>query len=125
MAVPIVDVRDCAAIHVAAMTSGDAGGRRLIAAGQTQWFREISDILRTQFPQAKKLPRGEIPNFILKIVSLFDERLKTILADLGTFHQADAAYVTTLTQVVPRPVKETIIATAQSLMDNGQIDLDT
>jgi hypothetical protein len=32
--IPLIDVRDCASIHVSAMTSEQAGGRRLLAAGR-------------------------------------------------------------------------------------------
>lgn len=123
IAYPIVDVRDCASLHVAAMTA-DAGGRRLMSAGKTYWFKDISDILRKAYPQAKKLPKGDMPNFVVKLVGLFDDRVKGVLPDLGTFHEADAGYVTTLTGVIPRPSKEAILAAAKSLIANGDILLD-
>lgn len=123
VAYPIVDVRDCASLHVAAMTA-NAGGRRLMSAGKTYWFKDISEILRKAYPQAKKLPKGDMPNFVVKLVGLFDDRVKGILPDLGTFHEADAGYVTNLTGVIPRPSKEAILAAAESLMANGDISLD-
>ena len=123
IAMPIVDVRDVAAIHVAAMTAKEAGGRRLIAASDTLSFKEISDILREAYPNVKKFPKGELPNFILKIISNFDERVKTLLSDLGTRHIADAGYVTNITQVIPRPAKEAVLSAADSLIKNGTIKL--
>ena len=122
VAYPIVDVRDCAAIHVAAMTSKAAGGRRLMAAGQTLWMKDIAEILRSAYPEAK-LPKGEMPNFVVKLVSLFDDRVKSILPDLGTFHEADSTYVTNITQVIPRPAKEAILAAAETMIANGTIKL--
>ena len=124
IAIPVVDVRDVAAIHVAAMTAPDAGGRRLIAASNTLSFLEIAGVLRSAYPQVRKLPKGEMPNFILHIFARFDERVKTILSDLGTHHEADAAYVTNLTQVIPRPAKEAILSAAASLIENGTIRLE-
>lgn len=115
MAVPIIDVRDCASIHVKAMTSPEAGGRRLIAAGQTLWFKDIGAILRQEYPDLEKLPSGEIPNFAMKFVALFDDRVKVLLADLGIFNEADAGYTASLTHVIPRSAKEVILATAESL----------
>lgn len=123
VAYPIVDVRDCASIHVSAMTA-DAGGRRLMAAGKTYWFKDIAAILNQAYPQAKKLPGGDMPNFVVKLVGLFDDRVKGILPDLGTFHEADASYVTNLTGVMPRPAKEAILAAAESLIANGDVVLD-
>ena len=113
IAYPIVDVRDCAAIHVAAMTAPNAGGRRLMAASKTLWFSDIAKVLREAYPNAGKLPKGEFPNWMVKAVGFFDDRVKGVIPDLGTFHDADNAYVTNLTQVKPRPVEESILAAAK------------
>ena len=123
IAYPIVDVRDCAAIHVAAMTAKAAGGRRLMAAGETLWFSKVGEILRAEYPDVKKLPNGEFPSFMVRLVALFDERVKGVLPDLGTFHEADSAYVSSITRVIPRPAKEAILAGAESLIANGSVRL--
>lgn len=119
IAYPVIDVRDCAAIHVAGMTAKDAAGRRLIAGSNTLWFSEMAEILRKEYPKAENLPKGIVPTWLLKFSALFDDRSKTILADLGIFHDVDAAYVASITQVVPRPAKEAVLAAAQSLIDQG------
>lgn len=123
MGAPLIDVRDCAAIHVAAMTSKEAGGRRLLATGQTLWFREIAEILRVKYPALTKIPKNEMPNFVFRILALFDDTVKVLLPDLGTFHEADAAYVSNMTQVIPRPAKEAILAGAESLIAHGEVRL--
>lgn len=116
-------MRDCASIHVAAMTAEKAGGRRLMAAGETLWMSKLGEILQAEYPEAKKLPKGDFPNFMVRLVGLFDDRVKGIIPDLGTFHKADAAYVSALTQVIPRPAKEAILAGTESLINNGTIKL--
>ena len=122
LAFPVVDVRDCASIHINAMLREAAGGRRLIAACQTLSMREIADIITERFPQAK-LPKREAPNWALRLLALGDDRLKTILADLGHTPTMDAGYVSSLTGVIPRPARESVIATAESLVENGEVDL--
>lgn len=122
LAYPVSDVRDIASVHVAAMTAEGAGGRRLISAGQTLWFKEISDLLHAEYPKAK-LPRREVPNLVARIIAIFDDRIQGILPDLGIFHEADSAYVTSLTGVMPRPAKESILASAQDLIANGAVEL--
>ncbi len=122
LAFPIADVRDVASIHVSAMTSPKAGGRRLIAAGNTLSFKEMSDVLREAYPKAK-LPKGELPNWLLGVIARFDERVVTLLADLGIRHEADNAYVCNLTQVIPRPAKEAVLATAESLVAQGAVKI--
>ncbi len=124
VAYPIIDIRDCASIHVSAMTASGAGNRRLIAAGKTYWLSEIADILRNAYPDAKKLPKSDMPNFVVKLVGLFDDRVKGVVPDLGIFHEAETAYVTSLTGVVPRPSKEAILAAADSLIQNGDVSLN-
>ena len=108
LAYPVVDVRDCAAIHVAAMTTPEAGGRRLIAVGETLWMSEIASILRKAYPSAK-VPLREMPDMLVRALGLFDDQVKSIVPDLGIFHEADSAYVTNLTQVKPRAVRASVV----------------
>lgn len=115
LAYPIIDVRDCASLHCAALTAPKVGGRRLIAAGNTLWFKEIAALLRSEYPKARDLPKGELPNFITKLAAHVDDRIHAITADLGVYMTADVGYVTNLTGVIPRPAKEAVKATAQSL----------
>lgn len=122
IAYPIVDVRDCASLHIKAMTAPKAGGRRLMAASNTLWMSEISNILREAYPKAK-LPTRELPNFMVKIASIFDTSVKGIVPDIGTFHEADASYVTGLTGVIPRPARDAVLAAAESLIENDRIQL--
>jgi len=124
IAYPIIDIRDCASIHVNAMTAEKAAGRRLMAAGKTYWFQEIAEILSMAYPKAKALPKGDMPNFVVRLVGLFDDRVKGILPDLGTFHEADMSYVTSITGVIPRPSRDAILAAADSLIANGDVVLD-
>jgi len=123
VAYPIIDVRDCAAIHVAALNADKAGGRRLLAGSDTLWFSDIAKVLRSEYPRASKLPKSELPNFAVKFMSMFDDRVKGIIPDLGTFHTADMTYVTNITGVMPRPAKEAIIAAARSMVVSGDIDI--
>jgi len=122
IAYPIVDVRDCASLHIKAMTTQNAGGRRLMAASNTLWISDIATILREAYPKAK-LPTREMANWLVKIVGVFDQSVKSIVPDVGTFHEADAAYVTAMTNVMPRPAKEAILAAAESLIENQKIDI--
>ena len=122
VAYPIIDVRDCASIHIKAMKSQNAGGRRLMAASNTLWVSEVSKILSSAYPKAK-LPSQEMANWMVKILGLFDQSVRSITPDVGTFHEADAGYVSSLTGVIPRPAKDAVLAAAESLIESGQIEL--
>ena len=123
IAYPVIDVRDCASIHIKAMTSPNVGGRRLMAASNTLWISEISAILREAYPNVK-LPSRTMPNWLVKIAAIFDLSIKSISPDVGIYHEADAGYVSSLTGVMPRPAREAVLAAAKSLIENGQIELD-
>ena len=119
---PIVDVRDLADLHIAAMKVKDAAGRRLIGAGETLWLREIADICRQAYPErGKKLPKGELPNFIVRIAAIFDDRIKAVVSDLGTYHEVDNEYVTDLTGVNFRPAKQSVLDSCAYLIEQGKI----
>jgi dihydroflavonol-4-reductase len=115
-AYPVVDVRDLADLHVAAMTA-PVGGRRLIAAGETRTMRDMALVLREAHPdRARKIPTRELPGLVVKGMSLFDRSLKSVVPDIGTRPVADAAYVTELTGVGFRPADDAVRAAAQSLI---------
>ena len=119
---PIVDVRDLADLHIAAMTTKNAAGRRLIGASNTLWLREIAEICREAYPKkGRKLPKGDFPNFIVRIAALFDDRIKGVIADLGTFHEVDNAYVKKMTGVKFRPAKQSVLDSCEYLIEQGKI----
>lgn len=112
---PVVDVRDVAALHLAALENSAAGGRRLVAAAQSRSFAQIaSAVIAAQPGSGMKAPR-ELPPFVVRIAAAFDARLRAVTPDLGVTPIADAAYVEKLTGVAFRPADEAIRATVNSL----------
>jgi dihydroflavonol-4-reductase len=115
----VVDVRDVADVHVAAMTA-EVGGRRLIAAGETMTMPEMARTLQKAFPErAKKIPTRALPPFMVKMMSVFDRSLKSVIPDIGTRPVAEAGYVTDLTGVKFRSAAESVRAAGQSVIDRG------
>jgi hypothetical protein len=62
-------------------------------------------------------------NWLVKFAGVFDDSVRSIAPDVGTFHEADAGYVSALTGVIPRPARDAVLAAAESLIENGRIDL--
>jgi dihydroflavonol-4-reductase len=50
-----LDIRDLADLHVRTMTTAAAGGRRLIAAGDTLLMMKIANILREKLGSAVRV----------------------------------------------------------------------
>ena len=118
----IVDVRDVAAAQLAALTVPEAAGERFLVSQPFMWFTEVVDILRAEFPAyAKKLPKGALPDFLLKTMSLFNPTLKQLIPELGRQRQISNEKARTILGWTPRTANEAIIDGAQSLIDAGVV----
>lgn len=115
-----VDVRDVAALHVAAMTQPEAGGRRLIGARDTLRMADMCAVLRRAFPErARKIPKWVLPVPVTRLAALFDANIRAVLPDLGAAPQAQSDYVTALTGVRFLSGEDAVRAAGQSLIDLG------
>ncbi len=119
---PVVDVRDLADLHAAALTAEGVGGRRLIGSAETLSMAEIAATLNQAFPEkGAKIPTRTLPAPVVRFLALFDRSLKTILADMNVEPHSENRYVTDLTGVQFRPSREAVIAAGQSLIELGAV----
>jgi dihydroflavonol-4-reductase len=119
-AFPTVDIRDLAQLHVAAMELPAAGGRRLLGSADTLSMPQMAEILRSGLGHAgRRVPKIVLPNFVIRLMAIFDPAMKNLIADIGVRPVADAAYVTALTGVTFRPAREAVLAAGESLVKLG------
>ena len=115
----IIDVRDVAAVHVKAMTTPEAGGRRFPTAGPTHSFMQLATMLKPAFPAyASKLPRFEAPNWVMRLYGIFDRDVRGNLGELGIVKRSESLDAKTL---LGRPFiapEVAVKATAQSLVEH-------
>jgi len=114
--VPMIDVRDCASLHVSAMTEPRAAGQRLLGTREAMWLKDIAKVLAVKYPDIENLPLKDMPNILVRFMSLFDDRLKTVKPNLGVFFKPDNSKTQAITKVIPRPAKEAILASAASVL---------
>ncbi len=113
----IVDVRDVAAAHVAAMEVPEAAGERFATAGDYYWFTDIADVLREKYPAyAKKIPSRKLPSFLVSILTIFNPVMKQIVPELDKRRYVNAEKAQRVLGVNFRPGKESILAGADSLI---------
>jgi dihydroflavonol-4-reductase len=113
----IIDVRDVAAAHVAALTAPSAGGRRFPMGEQNLSLRQCADILRRRFPAyARKLPRFELPDWFVRVYALFDRDLRDNLGELGVVRRMISSDAVALLGRPLIPAEDAIVATAESLI---------
>ena len=91
--VMISHVKDIAKAHVLSLNNKKAEGRRLIVGSGVRSILELSKIMAENIPShAKKLPKKELPNFMVKLISYVDSSAKNLVADLGLRMQTDSTY---------------------------------
>jgi len=117
MGFSFIDVRDVAALHVLAMSAPAAGGQRLIAAGDFLWFSDVAQILREELgADARKVPTRKIPNFVVRGMALLDPGIRSVASELGHESRFSIENARTRTGWEPRPLRETIVDCARSLL---------
>jgi nucleoside-diphosphate-sugar epimerase len=116
-----VDVRDVADLHLRAMTHPAAKGERFLAvAGDFLSMLEIAQILRQRMgAAARRVPRRQLPNWLVRLASLRDPAVKQLLPELGKPKNATSAKATRLLGWAPRAREDAIAATAESLVRLG------
>jgi nucleoside-diphosphate-sugar epimerase len=114
----VVDVRDVADLQIRAMTAAEAGGERYIAVAQFQWMAEIAAVLRERLgPAAAKVPKRAVPNLVVRAMGIFDPGIRTVAGQLGQKVELSSRKAGMTLGWSPRPVEETIVDCAQSLVD--------
>ena len=115
---PVVDVRSVADLHLLAMEKKEAAGERFIAGGKFMWMDEIAKTLKEAYPD-RKVPTGKLPNFLFRLMALFDAQTRSVLGELNTPRPVDISKAQNLLGWKPIDEKEAIVATAESLMKYG------
>jgi nucleoside-diphosphate-sugar epimerase len=118
----IVDARDVADLHIRAMTAPEAAGQRFIAAANFAWMADIAAMLREHLgPQATKVPTRRVPDVVIRLAALFDRDLSAVTSSLGHRHDFTSAKAQSVLGWSPRPLRDTVIDTARSLIATGAV----
>jgi nucleoside-diphosphate-sugar epimerase len=119
----VVDVRDVADLHLRAMTAPAAKGERFIAvSGAIMSMLDIARVLKARMGSAaRSVPTRELPNWLVRIVALFDSTVRPMLPLLDNTRQATSAKAERVLGWTPIPREDAIVATAESLIRFGII----
>ncbi|KAH8811429.1 hypothetical protein F5884DRAFT_273997 [Xylogone sp. PMI_703] len=121
---PVVDVRDLPDLYISAMTEPAAKNERFLAVNDegSVSLLEMANILREKMPDhAKKVPTREIPDWLIRVVSMFVPMAKSMLPSLGVIRKTDNTKSKTVLNWKPRPLEETLVDTADSLVKYGAV----
>ena len=118
----IVDVRDVADLHIRAMTAPKAGGQRFIAAGAWAWMADLAALAKARLgADGARVPTRKVPDFVIRLAGLFDKDLGSVAPGLGVKHDYTSAKAQSLLGWRPRPLEETVLDCAKSLITAGLV----
>lgn len=118
----LVDVRDAAELHIRAMQDQTVFGRRVFSMGPSLPMVDIAKSLAASFPTyAKKIKPRQLPDFLVRLIGLFDGDVKTAAINLGRKHNMQVPLVEALLGRPLRSNDEAIRAMGQSLIDQKQV----
>ncbi len=119
----VVDVRDVADLHLRAMTHPAARGERFLAvAGDFMSLLQIAAVIRRRLgAAARKVPTRELPDWVVRAAAAFVPDVKQILPELGRAKNATHAKAGRLLGWAPRCNEDSLIATAESLIQLGLV----
>jgi nucleoside-diphosphate-sugar epimerase len=116
----IVDVRDVAALQIAAMDAPEAGGERFVAVAQFRWMSEVAEVLRERLgSEAPKVPKRGVPDLVVRGMGIFDPGVHSIVNQLGKKLTYSSAKAESMLGWSPRPTDETVVDCARSLIAQG------
>ncbi|USG60349.1 aldehyde reductase [Sneathiella marina] len=115
----LVDVRDVAVAHVAALTADEAPGNRYICVTGYRDYYDIAKQVHTHLAGSDfKVPLRRIPSWLVRILANFNPTLKLIVPRLGQVSQFDTTRIRQDLQWQPIDLDTSLIETVDSLIEH-------
>ena len=119
----IVDVRDTAAAHIAALEKPEAAGNRYICVNERLSMKDIAQIFADEFiPQGYKISTKVIPKAVMWAAKFIVSEVRMIYPMLGKQLSFSNKKMRGELGIEPRPVKETLINMAYNVIEMGVVE---
>ena len=117
----IIDVRDVAALHVAALNHDAAIGERFLAASDYVSLSQIAQMLAASYP-AQNVTRRTVPDWVIKLLARFGGPSRLIANDIGNEKHYTRDKGEALLGHPYRSADSAILAAAESLFALGLLE---
>ena len=108
-----------ASAHIKAMEVPAAAGQRFCCISEGAWLSDIAQILNKNFAaRGYKVPTRILPNFLVRLVALFDQPVRLILYELGRMPKVDNSRIKQVLDWQPRGIEEMVVAMADSMIEH-------
>jgi len=116
----MIDVRDIAAIHVKSLTTPATIGERMLGANGFMWFTDIAQTIKMAHPELKIATR-QAPNFMMRILAIFDKSVHSILPELGRQFEISAERTEDMLDMKFIPAPKAVLASAEYVLNSGKV----
>ena len=105
-----------------ALETKEPGGGRYIGVSETAWFIDMMRPIKAALGDAaRKVPSRELPNFMIRLIGIFDPAARGVVPELGHFMKVDNSRTRSALGMDFIPVTKSAPAMAQSLVDLGLV----
>lgn len=116
----IVDVRDVALMHVAALDHEEAIGQRYLATAEYMLFSRVAAIVQSAYPD-RKVPTRTVPDWVMRLIASFGGPARQIINDIGNEKHFDGRKGEALMRRKYVSAKQSIIDTAEASLKLGLV----
>jgi dihydroflavonol-4-reductase len=111
-------VKNVAEMHVNAIKMDASKNQRFLASSETMSFIEIAQVIKAAYPN-RKVNLTKAPNFIIRILGLFDGDIKRVVPILGKRNLINNNRAQKVLKIKFISAKQSILETAEYLIKNG------
>jgi nucleoside-diphosphate-sugar epimerase len=118
----VVDVRDVADAHVAALTAPGAAGQRFVLAIEHASMLDIARILSEKFSaRGYKVPTRKVPGWLLRLVSTWDKTARLAVQELGKRQDLSNARAREVLGFQPHSLEDMVVSMGESMIARGVV----
>jgi dihydroflavonol-4-reductase len=118
----IVDVRDVADAHIAALKAPGAAGQRFVVAIEHASMSDIAAILAARYNgRGYRVPTRRVPDWMLKLVSMWDKTARLAVQELGKRQDLSNKRAREVLGFQPRTLEQIVVSTAESMIARGVV----
>lgn len=127
VAFAVIDVRDVARAHLAAMTTKAAAGERFCVALEQAHMLDIARVLDRELgPRGFKIATRRVPGFLLKVVGLWDKTARLAVQELGKRQDVSIAKARDVLGWAPQhALADMVVAMANTMVEHGVVRAPT
>ena len=114
----IVDVRDVAEAHVAALDRDDLAGQRILLAAGYRSMKQIAVVVQRAWPE-RKVPTEEMPHWLVHVFARFVPEMRTVERNLGVQRLMDGSLGEELLVDGYRSPEASIVEGARSILERS------